>query len=164
MYSTPPKNFRCQLGFLSILYKHKLAGRLDKVYVYGGCFLFAVCIEGKGAISWIRQKSFSVFHVLQSKWYKWSIWQHKNTKCNPVAESFLSVMNTAFKLSVCFTENILYLVWHKLTFEAQILQAQLLFLNNFTTEAPRAKQMMKWRVLLGTHCCKYACITDDSKV
>lgn len=126
---------------------------------------FLPCVsKGRGQSLGSDKRAFPFFMYFSQSDYKWSIWQHKNTKCNPVAESFLSLMNTAFKLSVCFTENILYLVWHKLTFEAQILQAQLLFLNNFTTEAPRAKQMMKWRVLLGTHCCKYACITDDSKV
>lgn len=71
-------------------------------------------------------------------------------------------MNTAFKLSVFHCRNTVSDI--KLTFEAQILQAQLLFLNTFNTgtECKNESDEMK-SVACGTHCCKYACITDDSK-
>jgi len=71
----------------------------------------------------------------------------------PCSVNLLLVTNTAFflKRSVSLTADMLYLKLIK--FEAQILQVQL----------KRAKTKAI-KQLLGTHCCKYACIADDSKV
>lgn len=102
-------------------------------------FVFPVCVcvwkEGGGRSRASDKRAFPFVSCMSVKLgYKYFLATWK-----------LSLVNTAFKLTVCFTEDT------QLSFDAQILQAQL-------------KTTVKWRVLLGTHCCKYACITDDSKV